>query len=315
MLDLRRLAVLHQFSVSGSITATAEALGYSASAISQQLTALERETGAVLLERTARSATLTDAGRLLARHARTLLADSEAAEADLAALLDRISGFLHVTTIPSLAAPVASALATLQREHPDLEIVMRQTSTDQAAANVADHLSDIAVADDWSMRAWRPPEGLKKRKVFTEAVVLAVPADHPLAALRRPLSAKEFSTAVAEMTWLCTPVGQGSRVAGRRAARGGLGDPAPAVGVRGAADDRRARGRRHRMRVAAGDGRDDPATRPVAQPAPDPEHEPARAPADPREHRDQPDDRRQRRCDHGPPAGRRGARRVRCLMP
>src|SRR5450432_4277370 len=102
MLDLHRLAVLHQFSVSGSITATAAALGYSASAISQQLTALERETGAVLLERTARSATLTDAGRLLARHARTMLADSEEAEADLSALLGRISGYLTITTIPSL---------------------------------------------------------------------------------------------------------------------------------------------------------------------------------------------------------------------
>jgi DNA-binding transcriptional LysR family regulator len=214
MLDLRRLAVLYQFSLSGSITATAEALGYSASAISQQLTALERETGAVLLERTARSATLTDAGRLLARHARTLLADSEAAEADLAAQLGRISGALNITTIPSLAAPVASALATLQREHPDLEIVMRQTTTDLAAANVADHLTDIAVADDWSVRAWRPPEGLKKRKAFTEAVVLAVYADHPLAGVDRPLTAREFSAAVAEMTWLCTPEGQGSRVAG-----------------------------------------------------------------------------------------------------
>jgi DNA-binding transcriptional LysR family regulator len=214
MLDLHRLAVLHQFSVSGSITATADALGYSASAISQQLTALERETGAVLLERTARSATLTDAGRLLARHARTMLADSEAAEADLSALLGRISGYLTITTIPSLAAPVASALATVQRQHPDLEIVMRQTTTELAAANVADHLSDIAVADDWSVRAWLPPEGLKKRKAFTEAVVLAVYADHPLAGLRRPLTTKEFSAAVAEMTWLCTPEGQGSRVAG-----------------------------------------------------------------------------------------------------
>ena len=214
MLDLHRLAVLHQFSVSGSITATAEALGYSASAISQQLTTLERETGAVLLERTARSATLTDAGRLLARHARTLLADSEAAEADLAAQLGRISGSLTVTTIPSLAAPVASALAGLQRAHPGLEIVMRQTATELAAIAVADHLSDLAVTDDWTVRPWRPPEGLKKRKVYTEAVVLAVYADHPLAGLDRPLTAREFSTAVAEMTWLCTPEGQPSRVAG-----------------------------------------------------------------------------------------------------
>jgi DNA-binding transcriptional LysR family regulator len=214
MLDLRRLAILHQFSVSGSITATAEAMGYSPSAISQQLTTLERETGAVLLERTARSATLTDAGRLLARRARTLMAISEAAEAELAEQLGRISGSLTITTIPSLAAPVASALAELQREHRGLEIVMRQTATEPAAIAVADHLSDLAVADDWSLRPWRPPEGLKKRKVYTEAVVLAVYAGHPLAGLDRPLTAREFSAAVEDMTWLCTPRGQGSRLAG-----------------------------------------------------------------------------------------------------
>ena len=190
MLDLRRMAVLHQFSVSGSITATAEALGYSASAISQQLTALERETGAVLLERTARSATLTDAGRLLARHARTLLADSEQAEADLAALLGRVSGYLHITTIPSLAAPVASALATVQREHPDLEIVMRQT-TDRTRRG----------------QRRRPPQRHRGRRRLVGPRLAATggpeeaqgvhrggrprgPADHPLAGLHRPLTAQ-----------------------------------------------------------------------------------------------------------------------------
>jgi DNA-binding transcriptional LysR family regulator len=216
MLDLRRLAVLHQFNVSGSITATAQALGYSPSAISQQLTTLERETGAVLLERTARSASLTDAGRLLARHARLMLAQSEEAEGELAAQLGQVSGSLVITTIPSLAAAVATALVVVQREHPALEIVMEQSAAEDAAAAVADHDTDIAVTDDWSARAWRPPEGLRKRKIFTEAVVLAVYAGHPLAELDRPLTAREFSAAVAEMTWLCTPEGVGSRTAGDR---------------------------------------------------------------------------------------------------
>jgi DNA-binding transcriptional LysR family regulator len=216
MLDLRRLAVLHQFNVSGSITGAAEVLGYSASAISQQLATLERETGAVLLERTARSASLTDAGRLLARHARLMLAQSEEAEGELAAQLGQVSGSLVITTIPSLSAAVATALVAVQREHPALEIVMEQSQAGDAAASVADHETDIAVTDDWSARAWRPPEGLRKRKVYTEAVVLAVFAEHPLAALDRPLTGREFSSAVAEMTWLCTPKGLGSRAAGDR---------------------------------------------------------------------------------------------------
>ncbi len=216
MLDLHRLRILHQFSVSPSITATAEVLGYSPSAISQQLTTLERETGAVLLERTARSARLTEAGRLLARHARTMLAESELAEADLAAQLGRISGSLVVSTIPSLAAPVAAALVTLQREHPDLEVAMQQAASEAAAVSVADHVTDIAVTDDWRARPGRAPEGLTRRKVSTEAVVLAVSARHPLATIDRPLTGRELADAVPEMTWLCAPQGHPSRLAGDR---------------------------------------------------------------------------------------------------
>jgi DNA-binding transcriptional LysR family regulator len=216
MLDLRRLAILRQFDVSGSIAATAESLGYSPSAISQQLTTLERETGAVLIERTARSARLTDAGRLLARHARTLLAESERAESDLAAQRGLISGSVVVTTIPSLAAPVATAVVAIQQDHPAVEIVMRQSAAHGVAAAVADNDVDIAVTDDWSSRPGRAPEGLTRRSVGTEAVVLAVFASHPLAKADRPLTPRELANAVSDMTWLCSPDGHPSRVAGDR---------------------------------------------------------------------------------------------------
>src|ERR1700745_4533572 len=83
MLDARRLRLLSEFAERGSIAATAAALGYTPSAVSQQLTALEREAGAVLLDRTARSAELTDAGWRLAGHARRILAMIEVAEAEL----------------------------------------------------------------------------------------------------------------------------------------------------------------------------------------------------------------------------------------
>ncbi len=84
-LDLHRLRLLREFASRGSIAATAAALGYTPSAVSQQLAALEREAGAALLDRTARSAELTDSGRRLAGHAEQILARVEAAEADLSA--------------------------------------------------------------------------------------------------------------------------------------------------------------------------------------------------------------------------------------
>ena len=85
MLDLHRLRLLKEFAGRGTIAATAAALGYTPSAVSQQLAALEREAGVILLDRTARSAELTDAGVRLAGHAERILAQVEEAEADLSA--------------------------------------------------------------------------------------------------------------------------------------------------------------------------------------------------------------------------------------
>ncbi len=86
MLDLRRLKLLRELDARGTVHGAARALDYTPSAISQQLAVLEREAGATLLERAGRNVRLTDAGRLLVRHAATLLDGMEAAEAELAAL-------------------------------------------------------------------------------------------------------------------------------------------------------------------------------------------------------------------------------------
>lgn len=73
MLDSHRLRLLKEFAERGTIVAAATALGYTPSAVSQQLAALEREAGVALLDRTARAAELTDAGRRLAAHAERIL--------------------------------------------------------------------------------------------------------------------------------------------------------------------------------------------------------------------------------------------------
>ena len=85
MLDLHRLRLLQEFAARGSIARTAAVLGYTPSAVSQQLAALEREAGTALLDRSARRAELTDAGRRLAGHAERILAMVEEAETDLSA--------------------------------------------------------------------------------------------------------------------------------------------------------------------------------------------------------------------------------------
>src|SRR5258708_35654604 len=109
MLDIRRLRMLHEFAARGSIARTADALGYTPSAVSQQLAALEREAGTALLDRTARSAGLTDAGRRLAQHAERILAMVEEAEADLPAHAAGPSGRGGGTPSPPAAGRAAPA--------------------------------------------------------------------------------------------------------------------------------------------------------------------------------------------------------------
>ena len=103
--------MLHEFAARGSIARTAEALGYTPSAVSQQLAVLEKEAGTPLLDRTARSAGLTDAGKRLAIHAERILAMVEAAEADLSAQAAQPSGRVVVAAFPSAAVAFAPALA------------------------------------------------------------------------------------------------------------------------------------------------------------------------------------------------------------
>ena len=86
MLDLHRLKVLRELDARGTVHGAARALDYTPSAISQQLAVLEREAGAKLLERSGRNVRLTEAGRVLVRHATSLLYGVEAAEAELAGI-------------------------------------------------------------------------------------------------------------------------------------------------------------------------------------------------------------------------------------
>lgn len=173
MLDLHRLRLLHLFAHHGTIAATANATGYSASAVSQQLAVLERESGAALLERSARSATLTEAGRRLAAHAALVLSAVEAAEADLASLGHDLTGHLTIGVVPTTAALFAPALVALHRAHPGLNLVLRQLAARDAAPALRARELDIAVIDEW------PPHPTAPSSVATpsHSVATAHPAD------------------------------------------------------------------------------------------------------------------------------------------
>lgn len=205
--------LLSSFAQAGSISAVAAELGYSASAVSQQLSALEREAGVPLMERTAQRAYLTDAGRQLVEHARLILSEIERAESALRARTGRIAGHLTVSCIPGLAATLAPALAALQRGHRDLTVTARETTTLVAVDALGAGRVDVAVVDDWGQRATPYWPGLTAYRLLAEAVVLAVADGHPVAA-GGPVTDAALRRIVADETWVCAPIGHLSRTAG-----------------------------------------------------------------------------------------------------
>src|SRR5918992_3509108 len=119
MLDVKQLRVLKAVGEHGSFSAAAEALSYTQPAISQQVAALERQTGTTLVDRTSRGVRLTDAGLALVDHAEVVLARLAAAEAELEAMAGIRGGRGGVGPIPpARAAGPPPGGAALPPRHP-----------------------------------------------------------------------------------------------------------------------------------------------------------------------------------------------------
>ncbi|WP_326600251.1 LysR family transcriptional regulator [Streptomyces sp. NBC_01803] len=190
MLDVRKLVLLREVGVRGSIAAAAQALNYTRSAVSQQLSALEVETGVPLLDRSNRRAGLTAEGRLLVAHSERILAQMEEAESDLLAANGQVAGELRVGVPFHDGPPVLmSALTQVRAAHPQLRITMRGVSSGEGRQAV--HLGQLDLA--MATRYDRVPEpqvpGLHEEPLISDRVRLAVAADHPLAgATPQPLA-------------------------------------------------------------------------------------------------------------------------------
>src|ERR1700674_1955453 len=104
MLNVGRLRTLREVAYRGSFSAAAQALCYTQSAVSQQIAALEAETGLTLLERHPRGVTLTAAGQALVAHAEGILAGLEAAEGALAQIAGLRGGRLRMASFPTAGA-------------------------------------------------------------------------------------------------------------------------------------------------------------------------------------------------------------------
>jgi DNA-binding transcriptional LysR family regulator len=223
MLDVHRLRLLQEFAERGTIAATAAALGYTPSAVSQQLATLEREAGAALLDRSARAAELTDAGRRLVGHAGEILALIEAAEADLSA--PEPVGRVAISAFPTAAVAFAPALTRTVRAHQGLNLLLRQTQGNEGMRQVRAGQVDVAIVDDWTSR---PPVGqvggLHCYPLVEDSLVLVVPRRHWAADLREPVALRRLHAE----PWLAPPAGEPSRRAIDQALAGVGGAPSSA---------------------------------------------------------------------------------------
>src|SRR6201996_7984513 len=231
MLDIRRLRMLHEFAARGSIARTAEALGYTPSAVSQQLAVLEKEAGAPLLDRTARSAGLTDAGKRLAIHAERILAMVEAAEADLSAQAAQPSGRVVVTAFPSAAVAFAPALARSLKEHPHLSLLLREADPGEGLQLVRSGEVEVAIVDDWTGRMSADLEAadaghgvLSYYHLVRDPLILVVGRDHLAADPERPVDLR----ALRNESWLPAPP-RGAPPPGRGPARARAAARCPAA--------------------------------------------------------------------------------------
>jgi DNA-binding transcriptional LysR family regulator len=177
MIDVRRLRLLFELSHRGTITAVAEALAYTPSAVSQQLAALEREAGVPLLERTGRRVALTPAGVVLARYAESVLAVLEEASAALAATRSSLTGPLRIGAFPSAARTILpQALVALGGEHPGLELMV--TELDPVAVPGALHAGtlDVALTFVYDYVPAEPDPALDTEPLLEECLYLAAAA-------------------------------------------------------------------------------------------------------------------------------------------
>jgi len=150
-LNLTQLATLQAFVRHGTLAAAADSLGYTAGAVSQHVSALEKGLGSRLVARSGRHLVLTDAGRVLAEYAdRMLVLEQEALHA-LASVEGRVAGPLTVGTWGSTAAALlAPVVERMRAAFPEVTVRSREVDLDDAAASVRHGHVDVAFGLDYA---------------------------------------------------------------------------------------------------------------------------------------------------------------------
>jgi DNA-binding transcriptional LysR family regulator len=185
MLNVGRLRVLKEVAYRGSFSAAADALSYTQSAVSQQVAALEAQTGLALVERHPRGVTLTAAGQTLVVHAEGILARLEAADAALSSIAGLRGGRVRMASFPTAGATLMPlAIATFRAAYPDVELKLAEGEPEEIAPRLRAGELDLALLFEFP---GQPPlaQGMTRVELLEDPMFLALPHSHPLAKRQR----------------------------------------------------------------------------------------------------------------------------------
>src|SRR5271154_5776702 len=204
MLNVNRLKVLKEVAYRGSFSAAADALSYTQSAISQQVAALEAETGLALLERHPRGVSLTAAGQTLVGHAEGILARLDAAEASLSAIAGLRGGRLRVASFPTAGATLMPlAIATFRASYPDVELTLAEGEPEEIVPRLRAGELDLALLFEFADESLLE-EDMKRVELLEDPLYLALPREHPLTG-RRTLRLEDLQDAAWVQTSRSSP--------------------------------------------------------------------------------------------------------------
>jgi len=194
MLNITRLQLLREVANRKTIAATAEAFFMTPSAVSQQLSTLEREAKVPLLEKDGRGVKLTNAGHLLVKNSEEIFAAIERAEAELVDASHGITGNIRLSAFPTTARwLLIPSVVQLRERHPNLTLQISDLEPEEAIPMLGAGELDVVVYYEWNVLPSIPIVGVRTYDLVTERVYLAIPSKHPLALQKEPIKLADLA--------------------------------------------------------------------------------------------------------------------------
>jgi DNA-binding transcriptional LysR family regulator len=221
MTELKQLRVLCAVAEAGSFSAAANRMNYTQPAVSRIVASLERELGAVLVERHSRPVRLTDAGAALVRHADHVFARLSSARSEIAAITQAEAGTVAVGTFGSAAAAfVVDALREFRKRHPGVRVSIAEGMPSSLVRQLRTGDIDLAVVFDFPAAGEDIGDGLELHHLLDQPFDIVLHPSHPLASEKRVRPAD-----LADEDWLLPDFGPESptlKLIGRMCAAAGF---------------------------------------------------------------------------------------------